>query len=63
MPSTLVAEIVKKHYADWLAEPAKSGKTHADIKFRTLQYFYKGKVDLAPKGWMDKYLEKWDQLD
>jgi hypothetical protein len=63
VPSTLVAEIVKKHHADWLAEPAKNGKPHKDSKLRTLQYSYKGKVDLAPEEWMDKYLEKWDQLD
>ena len=63
VPSTLVSAIIKKHHSDWLTEPAKSGKIHKDSKLRTLQYSYKGKIDLAPEGWMDKYLEKWDQLD
>lgn len=63
IPSTLVAKIVKQHHADWLKAPAKSGKSHKDSNIRTLQYSYKGKVPFAPEGWMDEYLENWDQFD
>jgi hypothetical protein len=29
---------------------------------RTLEYNYKTKIKNAPQGWMDKFLENWEQL-
>ena len=62
IPSARVASIVKMHHSDWLKETSKSGKPHKDNKVRTLQYSYKGKVPLAPEGWMEEYLENWTLL-
>ncbi|CAN2190256.1 hypothetical protein MCEMRE191_00508 [Candidatus Nanopelagicaceae bacterium] len=62
IPSARIAAIVKMHHSDWLKETSKSGKPHKDTKVRTLQYSYKGKVPLAPEGWMDEYLENWSLL-
>lgn len=62
IPAKLVASIVKEHHANWLATPGKNGKVHKDSDMRTLEYKYKTKIKNAPEGWMDKYLENWEQL-
>lgn len=63
IPSKLVASIVKEHHSKWLSMPAKNGNTHKDSDVRKLEYRYKTPVKGAPEGWMDKYLENWDQLE
>lgn len=62
IPSKLVASIVKEHHANWLTTPGKNGKSHKDSDMRTLEYKYKTKIRNAQDGWMDKYLENWEQL-
>jgi hypothetical protein len=62
VPAKKVAEVVKESHATWLSKPGKNGKPHNDSDVRRIRPHYSLNLKSAPKGWMDKYLENWEQL-
>ena len=63
IPSRIVAQVIKVGHAKWLREPGARGQKHNDSDMRSLSNSPRIKTRYAFEGWMDKYLEKWDQLD
>ena len=62
MPSEVLAEVTKVQHETWLKLPGKNGKEHMDSDMRTISNKFPWPVSVAPEGWMDKYLEKWDLI-
>ena len=62
VPSAVVAEIVKKSHAAWLANVGKSGRQRRDTVMRWVLPCYKDPVPGFEDGWLDKYRERWDLL-
>lgn len=63
IPAKVVAKVVRESHAVWLATPGKNGKSHNDTDMRRIRKSYGSNLKSAPDGWMDKYLENWDQLE
>lgn len=63
VPARVVAKVVKESHAVWLARPGKNGQSHNDSDMRRIRNSYNWPVKSAPDGWMDKYLENWDELE
>lgn len=63
VPAKVVAKVVKESHAVWLARPGKNGQSHNDSDMRRIRNSYSWPVKSAPDGWMDKYLENWDELE
>lgn len=59
IPATVVAETLKTDHQIWLDTPGKNGQAHNPTTFRRLRPKPNGKE----LGWMDDYLENWEQLD
>lgn len=62
LPARVVARVVRDAHVAYLALPKKSGGTHKDTARRELKNFYTFDVPGAPHGWLDRYLEDWDQI-
>ena len=62
IPSKVVAEVVKLSHSIWLATPGKGGRPHGHTEMRRIRPDYRFGIPGYPKGWMDKYREKWDLL-
>lgn len=62
IPAKKVAQVVRESHAAWLSKPGKNGKAHNDTDMRRIRNNYSMDLKSAPVGWMDKYLEKWEQL-
>ena len=63
VPSKIVAKVITQVHAEWLATPGKNGEKHKDSDTRQLKNNYGPSFKTVKPGWMDKYLENWDQLD
>lgn len=63
IPSRIVAKVVKDSHAEWLSTPGQKGQKHNDTEMRRIKNDYGPTFQTVKAGWMDKYLEKWDQLD
>lgn len=70
IPSSKVAEVIKRAHEIWLETPGRGGRKHKDTDMRRLLPDYSSKLPLSPKkdkmmgaGWMEKYHEKWDLLE
>jgi len=59
IPAKIVAETIKQDHQIWLDTPGKNGKPHNPTTFRRLKPNSNGKE----LGWMDEYLENWNQLE
>jgi hypothetical protein len=62
VPSAIVAEAVRKSHKAWLATPGRKGQAHNDHDMRRIIPNYPYAVESYPDGWLDKYLNQWDQL-
>lgn len=62
VPSTKVAEVLSASHQSWLDTPGVHGQAHKDSAFRRILPEYKYRVPGAEKGWLDRYRERWDQL-
>ena len=62
IPAKKVAQVIRDSHATWLRTPGLKGQKHNDSKMRFLKNNYRLKVKSAPDGWMDEYLEAWDQI-
>lgn len=58
VPSTIVADALRRDHAHWLATPGRNGQPHKPSKMRRLRPSMFG----MPDGWMTRYLEGWHQL-
>ena len=63
IPSRIVAKVVRDSHAEWLTMPGQKGQKHNDTEMRLIKNDYGPTFKAIKAGWMDKYLEKWDQLD
>ena len=63
IPSRIVAKVVRDSHAEWLKMPGQKGQKHNDTELRRIKNDYGPNFKTIKAGWMDKYLEKWDQLD
>lgn len=63
IPAKRVAEVIRQNHSRWLATPGKKGQAHNDSDMRKISYLVSdGNQDYAPAGWMDEYLENWNQI-
>ena len=62
IPAAKVAKVVRDSHSTWLKTPGAKGQKHNDTDMRRIKNRYNMKISSAPDGWMDKYLEDWEQL-
>ena len=62
IPAAQVAKVVRESHATWLRTLGAKGQKHNDSKMRKIRNKYSMSVKFAPNGWMDKYLENWEQI-
>jgi hypothetical protein len=58
VPAVEVAAVVRESHAVWLSTPGRNGREHRDTQMRQIHPV----TPVRPTGWMDPYLENWDQL-
>ena len=63
IPSKIVSQVIKVGHAKWLRQPGARGQKHNDSDMRSLSNNPRIETRYAFEGWMDKYLEAWEQLD
>jgi len=66
IPSTVVAETLRRSHVQWLANPGQKGQPHKEHDMRRLmpdyaRVFTSGE-NPYPEGWMDKYRDAWELL-
>lgn len=62
VPSSVVADVLKKAHRAWLDTPGAKGQAHKDSPFRRILPTYAEKVPGYPAGWLNEYRERWDLL-
>lgn len=72
MPSSVVADCIKRCHQVWLETPGRSGRPHKDSNVRRLRPDYssikpttqegKAIIDEYRLGWLDRYREEWGIL-
>lgn len=62
VPSAIAAEAVRRSHKAWLVTPGHKGQQHNDHDMRRIIPNYPYKVDDYPDGWLDRYLDQWEQL-
>lgn len=58
VPSQVVADAISNEHRIWLATPGKNGRPHNETKMRRIRPSQVG----MPEGWIDQYLEAWNQF-
>jgi len=58
VPSSVVAAAIQADHKHWLEKPSRSGKPHSDSAMRRIR----SSMPLMEHGWLDCYLERWDQI-
>lgn len=58
VPSVVIADGIKNEHRIWLATPGKNGQPHKETKMRRIRPKQVG----MPDGWIDQYLEAWEQF-
>lgn len=62
LPSTVVAQVVRRSHRIWLNTPGKDGRPHKDSAVRRLRPKYNFEVPGYSSGWLDEYRERWEFL-
>lgn len=62
VPSDVVAEVLKRSHAAWLATPGRSGRKRNDNEMRRVLPAYPHAVPGFPPGWLEEYRERWELL-
>jgi hypothetical protein len=64
VPSRVVADVLRRAHALWLATPGKQGQQREDGDFRRfLPDYDRAKLPIGcGPGWLDTYREQWEQL-
>ncbi len=63
IPAKQVSKAVKTSHKIWLETPGKKGQAHNDSEMRWITSSYPFVVPGFKDGWMEKYLENWQQLE
>jgi hypothetical protein len=58
IPAKVVATALKIDHQTWLDTPGRNGQAHNPSNMRRLR----PKMSSQPEGWIDQYLENWDQI-
>lgn len=58
VPSKVIADGIKNEHQIWLNTPGKNGRPHKETKMRRIRPKQIG----MPEGWIEKYLEAWEQF-
>ncbi len=59
IPALVVADVIGRAHAIWLAMPGKNGHVRQDHAMRRIMPDYGFKMDIAPAGWMMQYRDAW----
>lgn len=65
VPSVVVAEVLQRSHACWLAQPGARGVARNDCEMRRFLPSYE-KWNVGPEhcaGWLDKFADAWEQLE
>ena len=63
VPSKKVAQVLVEADKEWMLKPMRDGSKRSKNMWRMIKPSFILELKSAPHGWMDKYLENWDQLD
>ena len=63
VPSKKVAQVLVEADKEWMLKPMRDGSKRSKNMLRMIKPSFILELKSAPHGWMDKYLENWDQLD
>jgi hypothetical protein len=63
VPSKKVAQVLVEADKEWMKKPMRDGSKRSKNMWRMIKPSFIIKLKSAPRGWMDKYLENWDQLE
>ena len=63
VPSKKVAQVLVEADKEWMKKPMRDGSKRSQNMWRMIKPRFIIKLESAPHGWMDKYLENWDQLE
>jgi hypothetical protein len=58
VPSAVVADAITREHRIWLDTPGKNGQPHKENSMRRIRPKQVG----MPEGWMNQYLEAWEQF-
>lgn len=62
VPSKKVSQILVEADKAWMRKPMRDGSKRTKNMWRKIKPSFILKLKSAPDGWMDRYLENWDQL-
>jgi len=62
VPSKKVAQVLVEADRAWMKKPMKNGSRRTKNMWRMIKPKFIVDIKTAPEGWMDKYLENWEQL-
>jgi len=62
IPAKKVSQVLVESDRAYMASPMRDGSKRREHKYRLIKNHFQVKVRAAPDGWMDKYLENWDQF-
>jgi hypothetical protein len=63
VPSKKVAQVLVEADKEWMRKPMRDGSKRSKHMWRMIKPSFILKLNSAPNGWMDKYLENWHQLE
>ena len=63
IPSKKVAQVLVEADKEWMRKPKRDGSKRDKNMWRMIKPTFILELKSAPKGWMEKYLENWDQLN
>ena len=63
VPAKKVAQILVEADKGWMKKPMRDGSKRTKNMWRTIKPNFILKLKSAPPGWMDQYLENWEQLN
>ena len=63
VPAKKVAQVLVEADKEWMRKPMRDGSKRTKNMWRMIKPKFIIKLKSAPNGWMDNYLENWDQLE
>jgi hypothetical protein len=62
VPSSVVADVLRRSHQAWLDTPGRHGQPHRDNPMRRVLPAFVEEVPGYPPGWLEKYREQWSVL-
>ena len=63
VPSSVVADVLRKSHQAWLAAPGAKGQRRNDNEMRRIQPEYPDAFEGYTPNWLDEWRERWDLLN